>query len=157
MQSSDSSRNYVHLNPSLSITQNKVIAKSYSAVCAALGLSSLAISPTYVLSDKTHPDAPSKIETVLFGAQNTIFRAGLDRNIFISPIKNQLSYLILEKYKRLANYLIDGLDCVTIKDIKLITVTCKSQNYILPQILTLNPQSAIVLLSVCAEYDTQNL
>jgi hypothetical protein len=153
MQSPDSSRNYVHLNPSLSITQNKVISKSYSAVCAALGLSSLAISPTYVLSDKTHPDAPSKIETVLFGAQNTIFRAGLDRNIFISPIKNQLSYLILEKYKRLANYLIDGLDCVTIKDIKLITVTCKSQNYILPQILTLNAQSAIVLLSVCAEYD----
>ena len=51
----------------LTTAQNRLIATSYGAVCATLGLSTLAVSPTYILSSQTHPEAASKIEMVLFG------------------------------------------------------------------------------------------
>ena len=125
----------IQIRQPLTTAQNRLIATSYGAVCATLGLSTLAVSPTYILSNQTHPEAASKIEMVLFGTVNTIFRAGLDKNIYTSPIKAQLSYLILEKYKRLANYLIEGLDQVRADQIQLMTVTHKTQNYVLPRII----------------------
>jgi len=143
----------IQIRQPLTTAQNRLIATSYAAVCATLGLSTLAISPTYILSNQTHPDAAAKIENVLFGTANTIFRAGLNKNIYTSPIKAQLSYLILEKYKRLANYLIEGLDQVKVDQIQLMTVTHKTQNYVLPRMIQIDSQRATVLVSVCAEYD----
>lgn len=120
----------------------------FSELCLALNLDHTTLDDNLILNEKTHPNASDIIEKTAVGITNSIFRKGLDENLYTVPIKSQLQFIVNEKLRRLKNYRYGGIPQTPINT-AIIQVICGTNKYDLPKVSGENK----VILYDLVEYD----